>query len=113
MCVTQHLAQTERFMPVPDLDVWARSDLSMRQFSTLLVLWVRGPLPVGTLADAAGIASPGATGVIKRLRQRGLVTLSMDATDERLRIASLTDEGTMLVRAILEALPVLEPLPQV
>lgn len=100
----QHLAYAERFSPVPDLDVWTRSDLSMRQFSTLLVLWVRGPLPMGVLAETVGIVGPSATGVIKRLRARGLAELSMGTLDERLRVVSLTDDGTALVEAMTTVL---------
>ena len=91
-------------MPVPDLDAWTRSDLTMRQFSLLLVLWTRGPLPVGVVGDALGIVSPSATGIVKRLRKRNLVTLTMNADDERLRIASLTDEGKALVEAMTTVL---------
>lgn len=58
-----------------------------------------GPLTVGELAQALGVAQPGVTRSVRDLAERGIVDIGQDATDQRRRPVSLTEAGRALVEA--------------
>jgi DNA-binding MarR family transcriptional regulator len=66
--------------------------VSLAQFNVLDPL-LEGPLMVGQVAEAAGVAPPTATRMLDGLVARGFVDRAADATDRRAVIMSLTAEG--------------------
>jgi DNA-binding MarR family transcriptional regulator len=87
----------------------ARSRVNARQRRgslTLSQLQVAAPLldqpeglPVGRLAEAAGIAGPSATGVLDTLERDGIIERSRHGCDRRSVTIMLTQEGRRKVRA--------------
>jgi DNA-binding MarR family transcriptional regulator len=64
----------------------------------------KGPLPVGKLADLAGVTTPTVSAVISALARDGLVARILDPSDRRLVRIGLTAEGQ---RVLDDVLPVL------
>jgi MarR family 2-MHQ and catechol resistance regulon transcriptional repressor len=58
------------------------------------VLLHKGPLPVNTIGKKVLLTSGSITTAIDRLEERGLVERCDDPDDRRVRIVSLTREGT-------------------
>ncbi len=52
-----------------------------------------GPLRVTTLAAREGVTQPSMTQLVKRLVERGYVALTVDATDARARLVTITEAG--------------------
>ncbi len=76
---------------------WYRLDLTMPQLKVLLSLFVDGPLPCSSLAEAVGVSLPTMNGVLERLKERDLIARRPDHHD-RLRILnSLTTRGHELI----------------
>lgn len=84
-------AETQRVLD--SLDVRIQSS----QYPLLAALDRLGPLPVGELARALGIAQPGVTRSVALLAELGLVESSPSNDDQRRRIVSLTQDGHRLV----------------
>ncbi|CCV10297.1 MarR family transcriptional regulator [Mesorhizobium sp. STM 4661] len=84
-------ADTQRVLD--RLDVPVQSS----QYPLLAALDRLGPLPVGELAKALGIAQPGITRSVALLAELGLVEVSPSSNDQRRRIVSLTRNGRRLV----------------
>jgi DNA-binding MarR family transcriptional regulator len=72
--------------------------VSLAQFNVLDPL-LDGPLTVGQVAEAAGIAPPTATRMLDGLVERGLVSRAAGLTDRRAVIVSLTVAGRRAVTA--------------
>jgi DNA-binding MarR family transcriptional regulator len=66
--------------------------VSLAQFNVLDPL-LDGPLTVGQVAEAAGVAPPTATRMLDGLVERGLVSRAAGRTDRRAVIVSLTAAG--------------------
>lgn len=73
------------------------SGLTMQQFRVLMLLATDGPLPHGDLAQSLGVVLATVTGLVDRLRARGLVTRTEDGRDRRVRLVELSAEGRALV----------------
>ncbi|RWD28427.1 MarR family transcriptional regulator [Mesorhizobium sp.] len=84
-------ADTQRVLD--RLDVPVQSS----QYPLLAALDRLGPLPVGELAQALGIAQPGVTRSVAILAELGLVEVSPSNNDQRRRIVALTRNGRRLV----------------
>ncbi|RUV75982.1 MAG: MarR family transcriptional regulator [Mesorhizobium sp.] len=84
-------ADTQRVLD--RLDVPVQSS----QYPLLAALDRLGPLPVGELAQALGIAQPGVTRSVALLAELGLVEVSPSNNDQRRRIVALTRNGRRLV----------------
>lgn len=87
-----------------DIDRIAQADirslgLCLTDFGVLEVLLHRGPLPVNTIAETVMITSGSMTTAVDRLVQRGLVQRAAHATDGRIRLVELTDDGRTLIEA--------------
>jgi DNA-binding MarR family transcriptional regulator len=80
--------------------VLAADRLSWTSFVGLWVLWVWGELGANGFADAVGISRPTATGVIRTLEARGLLTRRGDPDDRRTVVVSLTPQGLALIEAL-------------
>jgi DNA-binding MarR family transcriptional regulator len=66
--------------------------ISLAQFNALEPL-LGGPMTVGQVAEAAGVAPPTATRMLDGLGERGLVSRAADRSDRRAVIVSLTPAG--------------------
>ena len=73
--------------------------LTPTQSIVLRHLTERGPLPMGELADALDITMAGATGLVDRMVQAGLLSRRRSEVDRRLVLVAVTDEG----RSVLDA----------
>jgi DNA-binding MarR family transcriptional regulator len=103
-CVHRHIARAARVVGARFDDALATSGLTAGQFTTLMTLARRGPLPIGRLAEEMGMDSTTVPRVIRPLLLRGWVRLTR-AADRRVRIATATDTG---VQQLIDALPAWE-----
>jgi DNA-binding MarR family transcriptional regulator len=71
------------------------AELTLQQWRALVVVVVAGPggISVGDVADAVGIALPGASRLTRRLEDRGLVATRTDPADRRVTRVTATDPG--------------------
>lgn len=67
------------------------------QYPILAALDRLGPLTVGELAQAVGVAQPGVTRGLPRLVELGLIETTQPPDDQRRRIVALTVDGQRLV----------------
>lgn len=68
--------------------------LTATQSMVLRWLTERGPVPMGELADALDITMAGATGLVDRMVQGGLLSRQRSDTDRRLVLVAVTDVGS-------------------
>lgn len=71
--------------------------LPAAQFPLLAALDANGPMTVGDLAAAIGVAQPGVTRTLAKLEAEGAVASKIGADDRRVRSVSLTAEGKRIV----------------
>lgn len=79
---------------------WLRSqgvDVPAAQLPALAALGRLGPLTVGELARALRLTQPGVTRTVARLAGAGLVTITPDVDDARIRRVALSPAGRELV----------------
>jgi DNA-binding MarR family transcriptional regulator len=76
---------------------WHRVDLTMPQLKVLFSLFVDGPLPCSSLAEAVGVSLPTMNGVLERLKERDLIARRSDRQDRRRILNSLTARGHQLI----------------
>lgn len=67
--------------------------LSVIQFATLASLIHSGPDSQNSLGRSVGSDAATMTGVVQRLKRRGLVEIHAAATDRRMKTISITEEG--------------------
>ncbi|NWG52405.1 MAG: MarR family transcriptional regulator [Hydrogenophilaceae bacterium] len=77
-------------------------------FPLLEALARLGPLSIGDLADALGVAQPGVTRLADKLEADGLVSSRKESVDRRVRILSLTPAGRRLVARARRVWPRIE-----
>lgn len=94
------LARTSRAVQELAAAHAASHGLTLAEFGALEALYHKGPLLVGDLQQRILVSSGGATYVVDRLQQRGLVKRRESPDDRRARIAALTEEGEELVERI-------------
>jgi DNA-binding MarR family transcriptional regulator len=91
--------------------------LTPSQRSVLETLKRHGNMTMSELADHERITRPSATGIVRRLADKGLLTRAPAATDGRSTVVDLTSEATMLLETsgrertafLAEALASLDP----
>ena len=71
--------------------------LSMTRMGTLLRLYYAGAARVSDIADELGITGAGASQMLDRLVQQGLVERSEDPDDRRVKLIALTEQGRAVV----------------
>lgn len=76
------------------------ADLTLVQFRALSTLADHGRLRVADLAALLGVNSSTATRMATRLRRKGLMTRSADASDRRATLLEITPAGADLVHAV-------------
>jgi len=79
----------------------APSGLRITQFSVLRTLAQLGPLPISRLAAEAALDRSTMGRNLDPLERRGLVTIEIGATDQRARLARLTESGEAALQAAL------------
>ncbi len=72
--------------------------LTTAHFPLLMALDRFGPMSVGGLVEALGIAQPGVTRFLRTLEAEGLVDTRVDAEDRRARNVRLTPAGAALLK---------------
>lgn len=73
------------------------SQLTAIQFVTLCTLYDKGPSSQVELVEATAVDQATIRGIIKRLKDRGLVLLSTSLEDRRKVIISISPEGARLI----------------
>jgi len=81
---------------------WSEGGLTIAQLRLLWVLREDDGLPVGALAEHLGVNPSTITGHIDRLVKQGLVRREEDAIDRRIVRNYLTDDGRVVVGAVLQ-----------
>jgi DNA-binding MarR family transcriptional regulator len=76
-----------------------RHGLTVGEMDVLDALRRRGPLPVGELRRRVRVSSGGATYLVTRLEERGLLERRGTPGDRRARVAALTAQGQALAAA--------------
>jgi DNA-binding MarR family transcriptional regulator len=71
--------------------------LTAAHFPVLAALDRAGPMSIGALTQALGIAQPGVTRFVNTLAAQGLVDVELDGEDRRMRVIALSAEGRRLV----------------
>ncbi len=72
--------------------------MSLTDFAVLEVLLHKGPLPVNTIGKKVLLTSGSITTAVDRLEEKGLVERLDSPSDRRVRIVSLTKEGTKQIK---------------
>lgn len=72
--------------------------MSLTDFAVLEVLLHKGPLPVNTIGKKVLLTSGSITTAVDRLEEKGLVERLDSPSDRRVRIVSLTKEGTRQIK---------------
>lgn len=92
------LWKSERSVETHALASIATMGMSLTDFAVLEVLLHKGPLPVNTIGKKVLLTSGSITTAVDRLEQKGLVERLDSPTDRRVRIVSLTKEGTKQIK---------------
>ena len=79
--------------------------LTYTQYITMMVLWEAEHLSVKELGARLGLDSSTLTPVLKKLQAEGYITRERSTEDERVMVASLTDEGRNLHDRAMEVPP--------
>ncbi|MBQ3685401.1 MAG: MarR family transcriptional regulator [Candidatus Methanomethylophilaceae archaeon] len=70
--------------------------LTYTQYIAMMALWEHRTLSVKEMGRLLYLDSGTLTPLLKKMEEMGLVTRSRDATDERVLVVSLTDEGVAM-----------------
>jgi DNA-binding MarR family transcriptional regulator len=79
------------------------SGLSMPQILVMTRLYHRGPCEINQLQELLKTSKAGAGQLVDRMEQQGLVLRSVSETDRRARMVMLTEKGSELVKASINA----------
>jgi len=79
------------------------NELNFAQHGVLMRLYHDGDCAVGDLSKPFGITMPGASQLVDKLVQEGLVERTESVHDRRMKQLALTSRGRALVRAGLDA----------
>ena len=95
--VLEHIANTHQRIEITPLssltENWMGSDYTMPQLKVLLCLYIDGPHRMRDLADALGVSTPTATGIVNRLLRRGAIIRKHDTEDRRVVTCQLSSHG--------------------
>jgi DNA-binding MarR family transcriptional regulator len=79
------------------------SGLSLAQMTVLMHLYYRGPREVMAFGDLMQVSPAGASQMVERLAQQGLVQRSETPDDRRVRLVHLTEAGRRVVDESIRA----------
>lgn len=82
---------------------WLDADLSMPQVKAMLVLYHRGSVRIGNVAQELGMSKNTATALLDRLEALALAERQPDPSDRRAVLVTLTESGVQFVGDILSA----------
>lgn len=77
--------------------------LTIVQMTVLFHLYYRGPSEVLIFSELMQVSAAGASQMVERMVQQGIVTRSESPDDRRVRLVALTAEGRRLVEASIAA----------
>ena len=104
-CLCLHVQRAARALARRFDEALRSVDLTNGQFSLLMSLNRPAPPAMADVASLLAMDRTTLTAALKPLERRGLVTVSLDATDRRSRLIALTPKGT---RLLTRALPIWE-----
>lgn len=78
----------------------AAGGLSMTEFAVLEVLYHKGRLPLGELADRILVTGASTTYIVKKLEKRKLMARRVSSEDQRVVFGEITETGRKLVGKI-------------
>lgn len=78
-------------------------ELSLTEFAVLEVLYHKGPLPLGEIAERILITGASTTYTVKKLEERGLLRRQPSVEDQRVVFGTLTDAGRARIAEIFPA----------
>src|SRR5215468_9617744 len=73
-------------------------EISLTTASTLRMLEISGPSRLSELAVSQGVTQPAMTQLVTRLERDGLAARGSDASDARVVLVEITDDGRALLR---------------
>jgi DNA-binding MarR family transcriptional regulator len=82
------------------LEMCGHENITPVMYSVLSCLAQNGPLDQTSMAKAVAIDRTNTTDILGRLRKRGLITSRFLATDRRVRITTLTAEGSAVLERV-------------
>jgi MarR family transcriptional regulator, organic hydroperoxide resistance regulator len=87
-----------------DLNRFSRSaGLSLPQVNVLMHLFYQGPSEVTNLCEMMQVSPAGASQMIERMVQQGVVQRGETPGDRRVRLVHLTEEGRQVVSQVIAA----------
>ncbi|HEX7035593.1 MAG TPA: MarR family transcriptional regulator [Pseudomonadales bacterium] len=92
-CVSNNLHKTARAVSRIYAEEMRPAGLARSQFAILEYLTRRGPMPVSELAARLYMERTTLTRNLRPLEQAGLVTRPASATDARVRLVAISDDG--------------------
>lgn len=101
MCACNQLRRATRGITALYEAAMAPSGVKVTQLPILVGLGSEGDLSVTTLADALALDRTTLTRNLKVLQERGLIRITEDAADARVRMVSLTLEGSRVLAVAL------------
>jgi len=72
-------------------------DVTTAQLKVMFVIFLRGPVRMGTLARALGISLPTVTATVDRLVKRGILAREGDPDDRRAVYCRLSEQGQLML----------------
>ena len=77
-----------------------KHDLTMTEFSVLMVLHHGGPTPLGELSERILLTGASTTYTVKKLEKRGIIVRESRSEDKRVVMGVITEKGRALARKI-------------
>ena len=94
LCFPLYVASKEvirKYKPLLD-----ELDLTYTQYIAMMVIWEEKKLHVTELGKKLYLDTGTISPLIRKLKEKGYITLYRDSKDERVQIIEITDEGTKL-----------------
>ena len=102
--VLEHIADTHQRIDITLLssltENWMGCDYTMPQLKVLLCLYIDGLHRMRDLAEALGVSTPTATGIVNRLVRRGAIIRKHDTEDRRVVTCRLSAKGEQQIAAL-------------
>lgn len=106
--MTKPLPPTSRSLPMaliraregvmaPIRDMLSETGITEQQWRVLRVLAEHGPMDATTLADRASLLFPSLTRIASKMREKGLITQTRDASDRRRHFLAITEAGQRII----------------
>jgi DNA-binding MarR family transcriptional regulator len=90
---------TRELLPLTPRDT-LMLEVTTSQLKVMFIIYLRGPLRVGTLARALAVSLPTMTVTVDRLVKRGLLVRENDPEDRRAVFCRLSDQGQQVLNQL-------------